>query len=40
VSKATVSNVVRGVEEVAPVTRRRIQEVIERLGYTPNAIAR
>jgi LacI family transcriptional regulator len=40
VSKSTVSNVVRGVDEVSPGTRQRVQEAIERLGYKPNAIAR
>lgn len=40
VSKSTVSNVVRGVEEVSSGTRQRVQEAIERLGYKPNAIAR
>lgn len=40
VSKSTVSNVVRGVDEVSSLTRHRVQEAIERLGYKPNAIAR
>jgi LacI family transcriptional regulator len=40
VSKSTVSNVVRGVEEVAAVTRERVLAAIERLNYTPNTIAR
>jgi LacI family transcriptional regulator, galactose operon repressor len=40
VSKSTVSNVVRGVEEVSSVTRERVLKAIERLGYKPNAIAR
>lgn len=40
VSKSTVSNVVRGVEEVTPAMRDRVQETIQRLGYKPNALAR
>lgn len=40
VSKSTVSNVVRGAEEVSEATRARVQEVIARLNYKPNAIAR
>jgi LacI family transcriptional regulator len=40
VSKSTVSNVVRGVEEVSTETRERVQVAIQRLGYKPNAIAR
>ena len=40
VSKSTVSNVVRGVDEVSDETRRRVLEVIERLNYKPNGIAR
>jgi DNA-binding LacI/PurR family transcriptional regulator len=40
VSKSTVSNVVRGTEEVAAKTRSRVLEAIERLDYKPNAIAR
>lgn len=39
VSKSTVSNVVRGAE-VSPPTRERVLEAIDRLNYTPNAIAR
>ena len=40
VSKSTVSNVVRGVQEVSPSTRERVLAAIERLQYKPNAIAR
>lgn len=40
VSKSTVSNVVRGVDDVAESTRERVLQVIRRLNYKPNAIAR
>jgi LacI family transcriptional regulator len=40
VSKSTVSNVVRGAEEVSEATRARVQDAIARLNYKPNAIAR
>ena len=40
VSKSTVSNVVRGAEEVSEATRARVQAAIARLNYKPNAIAR
>lgn len=40
VSKSTVSNVVRGADEVSEVTRARVLDAIERLNYKPNAIAR
>jgi LacI family transcriptional regulator len=40
VSKSTVSNVVRGAEQVATGTRERVLDAIERLNYKPNAIAR
>ncbi len=40
VSKSTVSNVVRGVQEVSPGTRERVLRAIARLDYKPNAIAR
>ncbi len=37
---ATVSRVVNGNPNVKPVTRKKVLEVIERLGYRPNAVAR
>jgi DNA-binding LacI/PurR family transcriptional regulator len=40
VSKSTVSNVVRGADDVADGTRERVLEAIRRLNYKPNAIAR
>jgi LacI family transcriptional regulator len=40
VSMATVSRVVNGNPNVKPATRKKVQEVIERLGYRPNAVAR
>jgi LacI family transcriptional regulator len=40
VSMATVSRVVNGNPNVKPVTRKKVLEVIERLGYRPNAVAR
>ena len=40
VSKSTVSNVVRGADEVSEPTRARVLEAISRLNYKPNAIAR
>lgn len=40
VSRQTVSRVVNNRPDVAPETRKRIKEVITRLGYQPNAIAR
>lgn len=40
VSMATVSRVVNGNQNVKPVTRKKVLEVIERLGYRPNAVAR
>lgn len=40
VSMATVSRVVNGNPNVKPTTRKKVNEVIERLGYRPNAVAR
>lgn len=40
VSKGTVSRVLNGHETVAAGTRRRVQEVMEQLGYTPDPAAR
>jgi LacI family transcriptional regulator len=40
VSSQTVSRVINNRQEITPETRRRVQEVIERLGYQPNVIAR
>jgi DNA-binding LacI/PurR family transcriptional regulator len=40
VSKSTVSNVVRGAEDVSEGTRARVQAAIARLNYKPNVIAR
>lgn len=40
VSMATVSRVVNGNQNVKPVTRKKVLEVIERLDYRPNAVAR
>lgn len=40
VSMATVSRVVNGNPNVKPVTRKKVMEVIDRLGYRPNAVAR
>ncbi|QED48964.1 catabolite control protein A [Cytobacillus dafuensis] len=40
VSMATVSRVVNGNPNVKPATRKKVTEVIERLGYRPNAVAR
>jgi LacI family transcriptional regulator, galactose operon repressor len=40
VSQATVSRVLNGDPRVASETRRRVADVIDRLGYTPNAVAR
>ncbi len=40
VSMATVSRVVNGNPNVKPSTRKKVLEVIDRLGYRPNAVAR
>lgn len=40
VSTQTVSRVINDRPDVSPETRRRVQAVIARLGYQPNAIAR
>ncbi|WP_077214269.1 catabolite control protein A [Bacillus dakarensis] len=40
VSMATVSRVVNGNPNVKPATRKKVLEVINKLGYRPNAVAR
>ena len=40
VSIKTVSRVVNGEPGVAPATRRRVQDVVERLDFSPNLLAR
>ncbi|HBF75377.1 MAG TPA: catabolite control protein A, partial [Lactobacillus sp.] len=40
VSMATVSRVVNGNPNVKPATRKKVLDVIERLDYRPNAVAR
>ena len=40
VSMATVSRVVNGNPNVKPATRKKVSDVIERLNYRPNAVAR
>ncbi|WP_423922731.1 LacI family DNA-binding transcriptional regulator [Frigoribacterium sp. 2-23] len=40
VSMKTVSNVVRGYQHVSPEMRRRVQEVVDELGYRPNRTGR
>src|SRR5512139_595267 len=40
VSHQTVSRVINGSEDVLPETRAQVEEVIQRLGYRPSAIAR
>ncbi len=40
VSTQTVSRVINGRPDVAPETRRRVQEIIDECGYRPSAIAR
>ena len=40
VSMATVSRVVNGNPNVKPDTRKKVLEVIKKLNYRPNAVAR
>ncbi len=40
VSIATVSRVLNGSTNVKPITRKKVLDVIEQCGYTPNAFAR
>ena len=40
VSMATVSRVVNGNANVKQETKEKVEAVIERLGYRPNAVAR
>lgn len=40
VSTATVSRVFNGSQSVKPATRKKVLDVIEKYGYTPNAFAR
>jgi LacI family transcriptional regulator len=40
VSSQTVSRVINNRPEITPETRQHVQDVIKRLGYQPNAIAR
>jgi LacI family transcriptional regulator len=40
VSSQTVSRVVNNRGEISPETRQRVKEVIQRMGYHPNVIAR
>lgn len=40
VSLMTVSRVINNKGEISPDTRRRVQEVVEKLGYRPSGIAR
>jgi LacI family transcriptional regulator len=40
VSSQTVSRVINNRQEITPATRQHVQDVIKRLGYQPNAIAR
>jgi DNA-binding LacI/PurR family transcriptional regulator len=40
VSKQTVSRVINNHPDVADITRKRVQEVIDELGYHPSAVAR
>ncbi len=40
VSRSTVSRVINRDARVSPLTRERVQEIIQRLNYQPNAVAR
>ena len=40
VSKSTVSRALKGNKRISAKTRRRVSQIAEELGYTPNAIAR
>jgi LacI family transcriptional regulator len=40
VSTQTVSRVINNRPDVSPETRKRVKEVIERMGYQPSALAR
>lgn len=39
-SKSTVSRVLRNEANVNPHTKKKIEEAAQKLGYTPNAVAR
>jgi LacI family transcriptional regulator len=38
VSKMTVSLALRGHQKISPATRKRIQELAEKMGYRPNPL--
>lgn len=40
VNKATVSRVLRGDPRISPQTRRRVWDIVRRLGYEPNVVAK
>jgi LacI family transcriptional regulator len=40
VSTQTVSRVINDRPDVSPETRKRVQEIIDQLGYQPSALAR